>query len=89
MISVDGNVAGSTRRYAVFGIHVLNVDGPRRHTPPSMRKLAGPNVLASLLPLSDLAPYLRTISTVSAVTPSDTATSFFTTPRLSCHTCKV
>jgi hypothetical protein len=70
-------------------VHVLNVEGARWDTPSGARKLAGPNVLTSLLPLSDLALYLRTISTVSVVTPSDTATSFFTTPRLSCHTCTV
>jgi hypothetical protein len=88
MISVGGIVAGPTRcsglRHAV-----LNVDGARWDTPPGVRKLAGRNALTSLLPPSDLAAYLRTISTVSAVTPSDTVTSFFTTPRLSCHTCRV
>jgi hypothetical protein len=35
---------------------------------------------------NEAPPYLRTISTVTAVTPSDTATSFFTTPRVSCQT---
>jgi hypothetical protein len=87
-VGVCGIGADPTRLYAVFGMHVLNLNALRRDPQSGTRKLAGHRARVAAA-ARRLRPYLRTISTVSAVTPSDTATSFFMTPRVSCQTCSV